>query len=200
MQEQLMQAQAGRLMVIERTLLAGAVAARIVVAERPVGQHAEDIAALREVSECWWCDGFGKDAAEFRGEASRCVARFDSMTRKPDADQDFQQYLLDMNQIQARELAAKLAMRPDWLDAARAEAKRVAALVARAKAREDRLASSLTAFESFNALVEAPGGYRPTLRCLTEPDKTQRRRLLMLANLYDREQVFRGDPRRVHRT
>lgn len=56
----------------------------------------------------------------------------------------------------------------------------------------DELTATLTAFESFNALMGAPGGYRPSL---SESKPAHRK----LADLYDAAQERRGDPRRAHR-
>lgn len=57
----------------------------------------------------------------------------------------------------------------------------------------DVLTRRITAFDSFRDLVDAAGGYRPSLNaggC---------REALSLADLYDGFQSSRGDPRRAHR-
>jgi len=51
-----------------------------------------------------------------------------------------------------------------------------------------------TAFESFNDMVNAEGGYRPSLRSESIPD------LKILADYYDKAQEAKGDRRRAHRT
>jgi hypothetical protein len=52
-----------------------------------------------------------------------------------------------------------------------------------------------TAFKSFRDLVEAKGGYRPTL-LISIHNNTQ---LSVLAFAYDQTQIYRGDSRRVNR-
>ncbi len=56
----------------------------------------------------------------------------------------------------------------------------------------DALTNDFTAFLSFAELVQAPGGYRPSINIR----KKGRKRL---ADLYDQEQAYRGDSRRAHR-
>lgn len=51
----------------------------------------------------------------------------------------------------------------------------------------------LVGFETFDALLTAPGGFRPTLRA----DKDWR--LGVFADIYDIRQQLRGDPRRAFR-
>ena len=50
------------------------------------------------------------------------------------------------------------------------------------------------AFPTFEALLDAPGGYRPTLRQCKESPAA-----LVVAELYDATQEARGDPRRAFR-
>lgn len=62
----------------------------------------------------------------------------------------------------------------------------------------DLLTAKLTAFESFDTLINAPGGYQPTLRAPS--DSTIFSELYsLLANEYDRVQAERGDSRCAHR-
>jgi len=49
-----------------------------------------------------------------------------------------------------------------------------------------------TAFESFNALLDAKGGYRPSLDCSYAVFR-------YLASMYDHSQQLRGDDRRAYR-
>jgi hypothetical protein len=58
--------------------------------------------------------------------------------------------------------------------------------------RADSLTQTHTAFESFQAMLNAKG-YRPTLRPDIHPD------LAELADLYDQAQAQRGDSRRAFR-
>lgn len=57
------------------------------------------------------------------------------------------------------------------------------------------LTRSLTAFDSFEGMVQAAGGFRPTLLILRPSDW----RAAFLADEYDREQAQRNDPRRAYR-
>jgi len=59
--------------------------------------------------------------------------------------------------------------------------------------RNDILTREHTAFPSFQAMLDAAGGYSPTLRPDIHPD------LAELANAYDAAQTERGDSRRVYR-
>lgn len=56
----------------------------------------------------------------------------------------------------------------------------------------DELTRRYTAFDSFEALLTAPGGYRPGFDVRKEP-------LRILANEYDQAQAARGDVRRASR-
>lgn len=56
----------------------------------------------------------------------------------------------------------------------------------------DELTRRYTAFDSFDALLTAPGGYRPGFDVRKEP-------LRILANEYDQAQAARGDARRASR-
>lgn len=51
-----------------------------------------------------------------------------------------------------------------------------------------------TAFESFDDMVNAEGGYRPTLRSESIPE------LKILADYYDKAQEAKGDNRRAYRS
>lgn len=57
----------------------------------------------------------------------------------------------------------------------------------------DEITRKHTAFENFKDMVNAEGGYRPTLR--TESVKE----LKILADCYDQAQKDKGDPRRALR-
>jgi len=58
-----------------------------------------------------------------------------------------------------------------------------------------------TAFSSFEAMVNAEGGYRPTIRCYDERvfSAAERAELVELADAYDAFQAARGDERRAYR-
>jgi hypothetical protein len=58
----------------------------------------------------------------------------------------------------------------------------------------DKLTRELTGFDTFAQMLNAGGDYRPTI--LPQPDD---RRYEMLADAYDGEQEYRGDPRRAYR-
>jgi len=65
----------------------------------------------------------------------------------------------------------------------------------------DALTRRLTAFNSFNNLLHAKGGYRPSLRCVSGcPIGKNISELKRLADAYDHAQVQRGDPRRAFRS
>lgn len=57
----------------------------------------------------------------------------------------------------------------------------------------DALTEELTAFSSFNALLTAEGGYRPSFYAELDP------RYRILADAYDKAQTERGDGRRAWR-
>lgn len=59
--------------------------------------------------------------------------------------------------------------------------------------RIEQLATSLTVSTSFEALCNAQGGYRPTLRPDLGPEDAE------LADAYDAYQAARGDVRRAFR-
>lgn len=59
----------------------------------------------------------------------------------------------------------------------------------------DRLTVQHTAFPKFTDLIEAGGGYRPSL--ITSRGNPE---VIVLANAYDQEQQRRRDPRRVCRS
>ena len=56
----------------------------------------------------------------------------------------------------------------------------------------DELTRRHTAFENFAALLDARGGYRPSMN-------TARPQVKDLADAYDHAQAARGDPRRAFR-
>lgn len=60
------------------------------------------------------------------------------------------------------------------------------------RTRADLLTETHTAFSSFDDMVRAHGGYRPSL-------KVSKHEVKELADFYDREQVYRGDSRRASR-
>lgn len=57
----------------------------------------------------------------------------------------------------------------------------------------DAITNELTAFASFDALLNAEGGYRPSFYVEYDP------RLRKLADAYDKAQTERGDARRAWR-
>lgn len=61
----------------------------------------------------------------------------------------------------------------------------------------DWLTRRLTAFASFDEMLEAPGGYRPTM--IIQRGNARDWRWQLLADAYDLGQIKRGDPRRVYR-
>jgi len=65
----------------------------------------------------------------------------------------------------------------------------------------DALTRRLTAFNSFHDLLDAKGGYRPSLRCVSGcPGGQNIPELKRLADAYDQAQAERGDPRRAFRS
>lgn len=79
------------------------------------------------------------------------------------------------------------------------------------KSRADELARRHTAFPNFNALINAPGNYRPSiltqsaaaclLPCGSRITACRRRQELReLADIYDTAQQARGDNRRAYRS
>lgn len=84
------------------------------------------------------------------------------------------------------------AARDEW----RAMAKKAVEIARRKaqgeRARLDRLTRSLTAFDSFQGLLDAPGGYFPSLKAGSYPHT-------VLAKAYDTAQAKRGDSRRAFR-
>lgn len=65
----------------------------------------------------------------------------------------------------------------------------------------DQIVRNCSAFDSFQALVDAAGGYRPTIRCYDElcHNAAERHDLVILADAYDAFQAARGDERRAYR-
>lgn len=70
----------------------------------------------------------------------------------------------------------------------------------------DELTRTVTAFQTFRELLEAPGGYRPTLwtkrrDCdpLTGEAREQAGKIRALADAYDQAQANRGSDRRAYR-
>ena len=61
------------------------------------------------------------------------------------------------------------------------------------RARLDRITRTLTAFKSFQELLDAPGGYFPSLRAGSLFHT-------VLAGAYDKAQAKRGDTRRAFRS
>lgn len=64
----------------------------------------------------------------------------------------------------------------------------------------DDLCKRHTIFQTLSEMASAAGGYRPTLRCVTETNDEKRAELRELADDYDAYQRSSGDPRRVHRS
>lgn len=66
-------------------------------------------------------------------------------------------------------------------------------------ARLDSLTAGYTGFDTFHEMIDAEGGYFPTLRCESARQESDRTELTELANAYDAHQEARGDSRRAHR-
>lgn len=62
----------------------------------------------------------------------------------------------------------------------------------------DQLVREHTAFESFDDLLNASGGYRPSLRCGVGISRFENE-LTIIADAYDKCQADRGDSRRAFR-
>lgn len=63
---------------------------------------------------------------------------------------------------------------------------------------DDKLTAKHTAFSTMQKMLNAKGGYRPTLR--TQSAATGRDELGLLADAYDAYQAARGDSRRAYRS
>lgn len=63
---------------------------------------------------------------------------------------------------------------------------------------DDQLTAKHTAFSTMQDLLEAKGGYFPSLRA--QSADTDREELGLLADAYDAYQAARGDSRRAHRS
>jgi len=67
--------------------------------------------------------------------------------------------------------------------------------------RLDKITRKISAFDSFQSLLDALGNYRPSLRC--NPARGQKMTKFAdereLADAYDAAQAARGDNRRVYR-
>ena len=63
---------------------------------------------------------------------------------------------------------------------------------------DDQLTAKHTAFSTMQELLEAKGGYFPSLR--TQSARTDREELGQLADAYDAYQHARGDARRAFRS
>ena len=63
---------------------------------------------------------------------------------------------------------------------------------------DDALTAKYTAFKSIQEMLDAKGGYFPSLR--TESAHTGRTEIARLADAYDAYQSARGDPRRAYRS
>ena len=64
---------------------------------------------------------------------------------------------------------------------------------------KDELTQKYTAFDSFNEMLNAGGGYRPSIRTESTTGREQFD-LWVLAQTYDLEQALRGDERRAFRS
>ncbi len=62
----------------------------------------------------------------------------------------------------------------------------------------DQLVAKHTAFSTMQDMLDAQGGYRPSLRTNTAP--TWRSEIGRIADAYDAAQTVRGDSRRAHRS
>lgn len=67
-------------------------------------------------------------------------------------------------------------------------------------ARLNDLTRRHTAFSGFQALLDAPGAYFPSLRTASTPDVAEREEITELADCYDAAQQHRDDPRRAYRS
>jgi len=65
---------------------------------------------------------------------------------------------------------------------------------------DDDLVRKYTAFESMDALLNAPGGYFPSLHTQSAKSFRERGELGRLADAYDAHQEARGDERRAFRS
>jgi hypothetical protein len=66
--------------------------------------------------------------------------------------------------------------------------------------RLDLLTQQYTAFRSFAAMLDAVGGFFPSLRTVSSSPAAECRELTELADAYDAEQAARGDSRRAFRS
>ena len=64
----------------------------------------------------------------------------------------------------------------------------------------DSLVCKHTAFESMDAMINANGGYRPSICTESAKNRKQRAELCLLADIYDMMQKQRGDDRRAFRS
>lgn len=91
----------------------------------------------------------------------------------------------------------KLAQVRAWLADGMAS---LAPRLTRAERQEaDALTVTHTCFDSLADMANALGGYRPSLHTSERNDQGDRLPLLRLADLYDKAQAQRGDPRRAYR-
>lgn len=65
---------------------------------------------------------------------------------------------------------------------------------------DDQLAAKHTAFQDMEELLNAKGGFFPSLRTLSARTHRERRELSRLADSYDAYQEARGDARRALRS
>ena len=63
----------------------------------------------------------------------------------------------------------------------------------------DMLIAENTGFDSFEDLLKARGGYRPSINCVNNTDPKSKQKLTMLADYYDLAMQDRGDERRAYR-
>jgi hypothetical protein len=66
--------------------------------------------------------------------------------------------------------------------------------------RIEQLVRKYTASKTLDELLNAAGGYRPSIRCLSARTEEERAELTLLADAYDTAQELRGDPRRAYRS
>jgi hypothetical protein len=67
------------------------------------------------------------------------------------------------------------------------------------EATPDNLTANLTAFDTFANMLNAQGGYRPSLHTSERNTDKNAPALRRLADLYDEAQAARGDARRAYR-
>lgn len=126
------------------------------------------------------------------------VSRFDRAVAQ--LLQDMQQPGAEWPEVSARVAVAyrcDVAALTDAYDVATAGA---APLTAAELATADKITRTRTGFDGFADMLDAQGGYFPSLHASSRnTDQEEREELRTLANLYDRAQAARADNRRAYR-